>query len=329
MPTIGPDLEGFVAAKRANGAICSPLPAAGPPQRGPSCGFYAVGHVMQYWHARLANTAQAVPAPLPARTSMAGPKPAQYDHDARTDRDRKAAQGEFTSLRQVGKFLRVTVHGSVFNAANLLQVARMQGVQGQQGMYDGHVITTATPGDYVSRVQALVSHDCPVIVPFDVDDEGDPFLSTGKRAHWGTIFGWYKEAGDVFFIHYHWGAYRYSRAADFAASTQSLVANAFLIMQKMEQYDPMTGRIEDRGHFGVRYVKQYEAMGWRMRPLAAPRANVEFTNPRTLDLPFLLQESNDLVREHGFDPTNVANAGLKDKLVAIYPASLRGTLAAL
>jgi hypothetical protein len=223
----------------------------------------------------------------------------------------------------------VTAYGSVFNAENLVKVARLEGVKGQEGQYDGHVITTTDHDDYIAKVKSFVNAGCPIIVPFDVDDDGDPYSRSGKEAHWGVLFGWYQDAAKLYFIHYHWGAYRYCEASKFSESTQGLTANTFLIMQKVEQVNPHSGKIVDRGHFRARDIPGLQKRGWLIKTLAEPKANVEFTHPRTLDAPFVLDESNELLKRHGFDPTNLTNAGLKDKLVAVYPASMKAQMRAL
>src|SRR5215470_2640273 len=133
MPEITEALPGFISSK--NATTCSPLPAKGPDQRGPSCGFYAVGYVMQYWYEKLKGTSSSLPRPLPARTHMSGPKPSPSTVSARLARDANAASGDFTSLRQFGKFQQITAYGSVFNAENMVALARLEGVKGQAGQY--------------------------------------------------------------------------------------------------------------------------------------------------------------------------------------------------
>jgi hypothetical protein len=52
--------------------------------------------------------------------------------------------------------------------------------------------------------------------------------------------------------------------------------------------------------------------------------NVEYTNPGKLSP--MLRLLPKRLKEHGFDPMNLTNSGLKDKLVAVYPASLKDTI---
>jgi len=326
MPKIEDDLEAFIG--KTGATVCRPLPpATRMRQRGPSCGFYALGHVMQYWHGKLANTPDRVPKPLPARTHMDEPKAAPRTELDRAIRDFGAWAGEFTSLRQYGKYHRFTAYGSVFNAENLIKVARLQGVDGHSGTYDGHIIAMTDPADYVEKVKKLIDKECPVIVPFDVQaGTGDPCLRSGKAAHWAAIFGYYSEASKVYFIHYHWGFYRFSPALDFASSTQNLTSNAFLILQKVEVARKDTGQVVLREHLSVRSLQRFSNPNLAVKPLGEPVANVEFNNPEALDLPFALDEYNELLKKHGFDPTNVTNARLRGKLVAIYPTKMRGSL---
>jgi len=310
-----------------NATVCSPLPAKGPKQRGPSCGFYALGHVMQYWHQKLAGSPQATPQPLPSRTHSE-PREASYTVPERDERDVAANAGTFTSLRQVGKFLHVTAFGSVFNAEGIVRVARLRGVTGHADVYDGHVITATSQDDYLAHVLGLIKHECPVIVPFDAESgSGDPVSASGEKAHWGVIFGWYAKDDAKYFVHYHWGEYRYSPASAFAASTHGLTANALRDMMKIEVRNDK-GAIFSRGH---RLVTQPLPLppGFSSRPVTGPRPNVEFTNPGHLEPTATLLSDPGLLGQHGFDPSNLTNAGLRDKLVAIYPQHLKPVLGSL
>jgi hypothetical protein len=322
MPEIVGLVSRFVRSK--GGKICSPLPAAGPDQRGPNCGFYALNHVMQFWYGKLRDTASSLPEPLPARTHMARPKDRPMTSSERSTRDADTTDGTFTSLRQFGKFHHITAHGSIFNAENMVALARLEGVKEHADKYDARVITTTDAPDYTRRTKALITAGCPVIVPFDVNDDGDPYQKRGKEAHWGVIFGYYTEVDD-YFIHYHWGAYRYAKASDFAASTQGLTANTFLLMQKVEIRDKK-GKFVDREHLAVRLHAEERRKGYQLTPLAERKPNVEFTNPRVFGGPLAADVGNELLREQGFDPMNLANAGLKNKIVAVFPASLKSSI---
>jgi len=123
------------------------------------------------------------------RPAPAGPRPATI-----------------SSLRQYGKVHQLTAYGSVFNAENLIKVARLEGAKGHRGIYDGHVITTTDPNDHVKKVKGLIDQECPVIVPFDVGLGGEPdHEGKGKAAHWAAIFGYYRDGPTDYFIHYYWG----------------------------------------------------------------------------------------------------------------------------
>jgi len=335
MPAIVGDPIEFLKARAA--VACAPLPAKGPKQRGPSCGFYALGHVLQYWHLKFAQPEQEpmqeqAPAPLPARTHMEGPKPEPYKPEAREARDRNAAAGRFTSLRQLGKFLQVTAYGSVFNAENLVRVARHASLAGRAGSYDGHVIDTTSADDYVDHIVQLIANECPVIVPFDAQaGTGDPINEHGNKAHWAVIFGHYAEGPTRHFVHYHWGEYRHSPASAFATSTRGLTANALRPMQKADITHP---KLTVRSHLLVSKLEEYRSEQWAkhglvVRTVGDAKPNVEFTNPAALLPHDPLLASADLLRLHGFDPANLTNAGLKDKLVAIYPQRLKAQLGAL
>src|SRR5262249_24243936 len=150
--------EIFFRSKKAK--FCLPVLLHGPNQRGPSCGFYSVGHVMQYWYEKLKKTTEPLLEPLKARTHMDEPKNQPRDEQSRLTRKKEARGGTFTSLRQYGKFRHITAYGSVFNAENLVALARLEGVKGHQGQYNGHVITTTTPDDYIKKVKDLIAVEC-------------------------------------------------------------------------------------------------------------------------------------------------------------------------
>ena len=51
MPKVNDDVNTFLASRSAQ--AIHPVPDPGPNQRGPSCGFYALAYVLEYWHDRL------------------------------------------------------------------------------------------------------------------------------------------------------------------------------------------------------------------------------------------------------------------------------------
>lgn len=330
MPEITVPVGDFITSKAAQ--TISPIPAAGPNQRGPNCGFYALAYVMLYWYERQQHYGGdfGLSKPLEARTHNARATPSPSGLFAGAKKSLSATVGSYYSLRHYGKHNLLTAYGSVFNAENLVKVAQGNGAQ-YGGEFDGHVITTTGAMAFVRIVKALIGIECPVIVPFDVSDTGDPMAKTGERAHWATIIGTYDDGADEA-IHYHWGKFRYCSLSDFAQSNAQLSGNMFLSFRKCEAI---------RGDFVVRdfmtdgTIKKYQEAGFHVKARPGLVTNYEFCQPKSVeDLKSLeklksyapkLSEAlaSDKLKAHGFDAMNLGNAGLKDRIVVIYPRAAR------
>ena len=344
MPEIEDDIDDFALGK--NATTINPLQeATHQEQRGPSCGFYALGYVMQYWYERgqALGIDYKVKAPLAPRTKM---EVAQDRDDQLVKQGKKdlAVAGEFFSLRQYGKHNKLTAYGSVFNAGNLVKVAQGAGSQ-YAGQYDGRTLATSSSDDLITKAKNLIEHAaCPVIIPFDVstdgDSCGDPVSEEGKAAHWAVLVGFYEEAGDTWFLNYHWGEYHYCRARDMANSCHQLHSNAFLVFHKYEVRERGTDDVIDRDNMTEATADLYRREGFVVTRLAENRVNYEFCDPvemkmltKELKLPVKGKETytgtksmRKQLRKHGFDPNNLANNGLRRKMVAIFPASVNESI---
>jgi hypothetical protein len=339
MPEIE-DPDDFVYEK--NATVIDPLqPPTHQEQRGPSCGFYALSYVMQYWYEQAQEIGEdfKLTQPLQPRTEM-DVTDTRRTKAKKLKRKEKAGKGTFTSLRQFGKYNKLTAYGSVFNANNLVSVARGAGSQ-FAGQYDGKTITSTTSTGLITKVKQLVdSVSCPVIIPFDVSVEegsaGDPIIEDGKGAHWAVLVGYYEEEGKTWFINYHWGEYRFCSATDMANSCLQLHANAFLIFHKYEIRDPETGNVLDRDNMTEETADMYRKEKYIVTRLAANRVNYEFCDPQwmktlTKELKLNVQGKERYtgtkplrrnLKKHGFNPENLANSGLRGKMVAVYPTYL-------
>ncbi len=329
MPEITVPIADFVRDKGAQ--TISPITSPGPAQRGPTCGFYALGYVMQYWFERQemkGGPQKPLTAPLPVRTSTT-PSQEQHGFFSKTAKSFEAWTGNYSSLRHYGKYNKLTAYGSVFNAESMVKVAKGQGAQ-YAGQYDGRVVTAASPADLVTDAKKFLARECPLIIPFDVGDDGDPATGhSGTRAHWAVIVGAYSEASEDYFIHYHWGKYRYAKAQAFADSNFNLTSNNLVEFQKYE-VRRSDGSIFSRDYRGPSFSSQVPGMlsqGAKVKKLGGPAQNLEFndlTGKKAGSEAMLVELQN-----HGFDPDNLKGAGLIKKLVAVFPQAEQGTFSTL
>jgi hypothetical protein len=160
-------------------------------QEGPTCGLYALGMVMDYYHAL--DASNEVPFVQPGDESRTD----SHNYAASTGRqlfDEAKKAGYFAeSLRIVGK------EGGMFVADQLGQLATKFG-------YDYDLIENATAAD----VRAVVDRGHPALVGFDVDYDGNPANLAGKRAHWGVVVGHFEYQGEPYFVAQHgWEAKTY------------------------------------------------------------------------------------------------------------------------
>src|SRR5262249_59568549 len=113
-----PEINGSVAdfAKSKGATTISPLTSVGPDQRGPTCGFYALGYVMQYWFERQTLMGDMkLTAPLPVRANVTPPAE-QAGSISKLMKSGSAYFRTYSSLRHYGNYNKLTAYGSVFNA---------------------------------------------------------------------------------------------------------------------------------------------------------------------------------------------------------------------
>ena len=235
------DIENFILA-HPGGWISPVIPnnKLPPQQRGPNCGFYALAYVLNYWHNCGGDEANK-PAPLPARThqdELQQQKPVlrSFKQALKTFRER---EGSFTSLREFAKYNHLTVLGSIFDANNLVKVAR-----GENSMYAGRFdgsVEQVTVDSFEKVVKALLDAQCPVIVPYDFIDKdckdglvGQPGNLNGDHAHWVPVIGYYISKGEAVAVYYNYGEYYWAWLKNFAVSNNQLTSNKKIDMEKWE-----------------------------------------------------------------------------------------------
>ena len=265
-------------------------------QRGPSCGFYALSFICNYWFTRLdaqyQGLSQPLEKPLPPRTNLDPPQKRRT-----TEERRLKAEGPATSLRQIGKRIGATLIGSLFNAADLLRVAETVG-------YNGKVVLTEHPGDLVTKVKWYIERNIPVAVPFDAGGSGDPTSSGGGDAHWATVVGYYEEQQAQYIIMQHWLKYYFCEATLLAGSCHQLNSNNQVEFKKVEVKNKQTGNVEKRDFVKTSTLKLNDQTTILSRP-GNDKEEYVAMNPEFCE-PQALQHDQNKV-------------GLRRKIVPIYP----------
>ncbi|CAD6562178.1 hypothetical protein LMG27952_07703 [Paraburkholderia hiiakae] len=193
MPKITPDALHALASKIASGnppgRVLDPIPIA-QTQEGPTCGFYALSIVMDYWKAK-GRTQTSVPA-------------RKRDVDVQ---DRDEAEKQQPSLRNLGKAVgALDVNGvvkrstgGVWTAKQLAAVARAVKTEN----YYVRLKTWTIPGSFIGSICNAIDAGIPPIVAFDVQD-GDPVPDAGgQKSHWGVIIGYFMLKNALWFIATH------------------------------------------------------------------------------------------------------------------------------
>lgn len=171
-------------------------------QDGPTCGLYALGMVMDFWDRKDARNLN----PLVQETDVV-----RWDsHSAKPDTERR--------LLDVAKDRGFTTEGEMFYADQLASLSRSFG-------YRAEVHENITLED----IQACVDRGHPALIGFDVDNQGNPGLFGGKRAHWAVIEGHFEKEGVQYLVATHgWTGKTYTwRAEDFMASVNQLDTSDF------------------------------------------------------------------------------------------------------
>jgi Peptidase_C39 like family len=171
-------------------------------QDGPTCGLYALGMVMDYWDKR----------------DSKNKNPLVQDGDAVRWDSHSIAPDTNQRLFDVAKGKGFTTQGEMFYADHMATLARHFG-------YQASVKSEMTLED----IKACIDRDHPALVGFDVDNNGNPGLFGGKRAHWAVIEGYFQKDGVDFLVATHgWTGKEYVwKAADFMASVNQLDKSDF------------------------------------------------------------------------------------------------------
>ena len=167
-------------------------------QKGPTCGLYALGMVMDYWETR-----------DPASTTVL----VQESDDFRAN-SHSMKPDTHTLLLDVARQRGYTTEGEMFYATQLAALAKEFG-------YEATVHEDFTVDILIKALQ----QNRPCLVGFDVDDEGNPGQFEGLNAHWAVIESHFEKDGEQYLVASHaWSGGEYVwKVADLMQSTKQLV----------------------------------------------------------------------------------------------------------
>jgi hypothetical protein len=171
-------------------------------QDGPTCGLYALGMAMDLWDSRDARNA----APLVQSSDVH-----RWDSHSRPE---DSPRRLLDVARQEG----FTSQGEMFHARQLASLARQFGY------------TASTRSNVqLKDLHAALDQGHPVLVPFDVDDVGNPGLFQGTRAHWCVVEGHFHKDGVEYVVATHgWTGREYVwRAEELLRSNANLKVSDF------------------------------------------------------------------------------------------------------
>ena len=173
-------------------------------QDGPTCGLYALGMVMDFWEGKDPAKAQSA---LVQDSDVV-----RWDsHHQEPDTKRR--------LLDVAKQKGFTTQGEMFYARQLATLARSFG-------FEARVTDTLS----LDEIHAAVDRGHPALIGFDVDNNGNPGLFEGKRAHWAVVEGHFQKDGVEYLVATHgWTGKEYVWKADeFMASVKNLEKSDFV-----------------------------------------------------------------------------------------------------
>ncbi|MCC6332504.1 MAG: C39 family peptidase [Myxococcales bacterium] len=171
-------------------------------QDGPTCGLYALGMVMDYWDKKDARNLNPY---------VRSEDVVRWDsHSVPADTSRR--------LLDEAKAKGFTTQGEMFYASQLASLARGFGYK-----------ATVNADFTLEELHAVLDRGRPALIGFDVDQQGNPGLYDGKRAHWAVIEGHFEKDGVEYLVATHgWTGGEYVwRADDFMASVRNLEQSDF------------------------------------------------------------------------------------------------------
>lgn len=177
-------------------------------QIGGTCGLYALGMVMDFWHQRDPKHGTAL-----VQADDRQPPEGNYVHFVHEPTDDRLILDE-------AKAFGFTAKGEMYEARFVAETARRMG-------YQASLRTQATLED----LYAVLDAGHPAIVPFNVDRDGEAGTpDSGRRAHYAVVQGYFDHEGERYVVAKHsWSKThdRVWRADDFLASWSNLLTTKF------------------------------------------------------------------------------------------------------
>lgn len=166
-------------------------------QKGPTCGLYALGMVMDYWEMR-----------DPTSTTVLVQESDDFRQNSHT-----LAPDTHVRLLEVARERGYTTEGEMFYAAQLAALAREFGYQAI--LHEDFTLET---------LLAALDNKRPCLAGFDVDDEGNPGEFQGLNAHWAVIESHFEKDGKRYLVASHaWSGGEYVwKAEEFMQSAGQL-----------------------------------------------------------------------------------------------------------
>ncbi|MHB8872856.1 MAG: cysteine peptidase family C39 domain-containing protein [Myxococcaceae bacterium] len=194
-------------ASKMNEALRIGADVPGRVQDGPTCGLYAMGMVMDFWDKKAGKNLN----PLVVNADQWR----NDSHSRKEDTNRR--------MFDVAKEHGWTTQGEMFFGDNMGKLAEQFG-------YKAKVTDNVTLAD----IKKAVGKHHPVLIPFDVDQVGNPGLYNGKRAHWAVIEATFQKDGVDYLVATHgWTGQEYVwKAEDFMASVNQLNTSDFAAAPK-------------------------------------------------------------------------------------------------
>jgi len=168
-------------------------------QRGPTCGLYALGMVLDYWALRCSGRRiiccassrndPSRPATLPVVEGDLTRADAVSAATLRAAMAASADRCDNCELLRIARGLGVTTAGELFSASYVADVARAAG-------YSAAVVRPLTP----QSIAWYTTRGVPLLIAFDVDADGHPARRGGHTAHWSVV--------QAVYVHPHWGTPR-------------------------------------------------------------------------------------------------------------------------
>lgn len=171
------------------GRVLDPIPVE-QSQEGPTCGFYALSIVMDYWKAK-GSTQMSAPA---RKRDIATQSRDQSEADSPSLRN----LGKQIGALDVGTKAKVST-GGVWTAAQLAAVARAV----KFANFRVSIETQADPHQFIVAICRGINAGIPPIVAFDIREAEPVSDAAGQRSHWGVVIGYFAHNNAAWFIATH------------------------------------------------------------------------------------------------------------------------------